>query len=214
MRANWTRSAPPTPCTTCRSPKGCKADARLRPSARPAPGGDRARQLPRGPGLGHAPDGGPRLRAGTPTPRSTSDCPRRSDGSGTRADTSSREVAGSSRPSTAPAARRRRQLAECLGAYANLLIAQGAPERAGELALAEPGDGARRSGDEKREAYAMGVLGTAQLHQGDVHSARQTFEDALVAASSDRRPGSGSIAHWATWPESRRSSATLPAPKS
>lgn len=79
------------------------------------------------------------------------------------------------RPGRAPSA----QLAECLSALANLLITQGALERAEELALQSLAM-ARLVEDEKREAYATAVLGTAQLHQGDVHTARQTFEDALI----------------------------------
>ena len=71
------------------------------------------------------------------------------------------------------------QLAEGLALYANLLITQGSLERAGELAR-QSLETARVVADDKREAYAMAVLGTAQLHQGDVHTARQTFEDALV----------------------------------
>jgi predicted ATPase/class 3 adenylate cyclase len=79
------------------------------------------------------------------------------------------------RPGRAPSG----QLAEGLALYANLLITRGALQRAGELAL-ESLATARVVADEKREAYAMAVLGTAQLHQGDVHAARRTFEDALV----------------------------------
>ncbi|HEX6055270.1 MAG TPA: adenylate/guanylate cyclase domain-containing protein, partial [Intrasporangium sp.] len=79
------------------------------------------------------------------------------------------------RPARAPSG----QLAEGLALYANLLITGGTPERAGELAL-QSLTTARVVADEKREAYAMAVLGTAQLHQGDLHTARQTFEDALV----------------------------------
>lgn len=38
---------------------------------------------------------------------------------------------------------------------------------------------ARKVADEEREAFAMGVVGTAQLHQGDLDAARRTFEDSL-----------------------------------
>ena len=71
------------------------------------------------------------------------------------------------------------QLADCLGTYANLLIARGEAERACEYATRSL-DVARTVTDEDREAFAMGVLGTAQLHRGDVESARRTFEDSLV----------------------------------
>lgn len=71
------------------------------------------------------------------------------------------------------------ELADCLGTYANLLIARGEAERACEYAT-QSLVVARTVTDEEREAYAMGVLGTAQLHRGDVESARQTFEDSLV----------------------------------
>jgi tetratricopeptide (TPR) repeat protein len=71
------------------------------------------------------------------------------------------------------------QLADCLGTYANLLIARGQPERACDYAT-QSLNVARTVADEEREAYAMGVLGTAQLHRGDVGSARQTFERSLA----------------------------------
>ncbi|CAN7270182.1 tetratricopeptide repeat protein [Terrabacter sp. LjRoot27] len=69
-------------------------------------------------------------------------------------------------------------LAECLGTYANLLIARGEADRSAELAT-QSLSVARAVGDEEREAFAMGVLGTAQLHQGDIDSARRTFEESL-----------------------------------
>jgi predicted ATPase/class 3 adenylate cyclase len=71
------------------------------------------------------------------------------------------------------------QLADCLGTYANLLIARGQAERACEYAT-QSLDVARTVTDEEREAFAMGVLGTAQMHRGDVESARQTFESSLA----------------------------------
>lgn len=80
------------------------------------------------------------------------------------------ELAGS-----APSA----QLADCLGTYANLLIARGEAERACEYAT-QSLVVARTVTDEEREAFAMGVLGTAQMHRGDVESARQTFESSLA----------------------------------
>ena len=80
------------------------------------------------------------------------------------------------------------ELAECLGAYANLLIARGEADRSAERAT-ESLTMARQVADEEREAFAMGVLGTAQLHQGDVDSARRTFEESL---SLHRRIGNQS----------------------
>jgi predicted ATPase/class 3 adenylate cyclase len=71
------------------------------------------------------------------------------------------------------------ELADCLGTYANLLIAQGESERACEFAMQSLVT-ARTVADEEREAFAMGVLGTAQLQRGDADSARQTFEEALT----------------------------------
>ncbi|WP_020145934.1 tetratricopeptide repeat protein [Terracoccus sp. 273MFTsu3.1] len=69
-------------------------------------------------------------------------------------------------------------LAECLGSYANLLLARGEPDRAADVA-ARSLTMARKVADEEREAFAMGVVGTAQLHQGDLDAARRTFEDSL-----------------------------------
>ncbi|KRC88327.1 hypothetical protein ASE25_15960 [Terrabacter sp. Root85] len=70
-------------------------------------------------------------------------------------------------------------VAECLGAYANLLIARGEPGRAADVA-ARSLTMARAVADEEREAFAMGIVGTARLHQGHVDTARRTFEDSLV----------------------------------
>ena len=88
------------------------------------------------------------------------------------------------RAGSAPSA----ELAECLGTYANLLIARGQADRGGEFAAMSL-DMARTVADEEREAFAMGILGTAQLHQGDVESARGTFEESL---SLHRRIGNQS----------------------
>ena len=71
------------------------------------------------------------------------------------------------------------ELADGLGAYANLLVAKGEPERACELARRGL-ETARAVDDEDRTAYAMGVLGTAQLHMGDLESGRHTLEGALA----------------------------------
>jgi tetratricopeptide (TPR) repeat protein len=71
------------------------------------------------------------------------------------------------------------ELADCLGAYSNLLLAQGESERACEFAMQSLVT-ARAIADEAREAYAMGVLGTAQLQRGDADSAHETFEEALA----------------------------------
>ena len=70
-------------------------------------------------------------------------------------------------------------LADCLGTYANLLIARGEAERACDHATQSLAV-ARSVADEEREAFAMGVLGTAQLHRGDLGSARHTFEESLA----------------------------------
>jgi len=70
------------------------------------------------------------------------------------------------------------ELADCLGTYANLLIARGESERACEFAMQGLAT-ARTVADEERAAFAMGVLGTAQLQRGDANTARQTFEEAL-----------------------------------
>jgi predicted ATPase/class 3 adenylate cyclase len=70
------------------------------------------------------------------------------------------------------------QLADSLGAYANLLIAQGEPERACDIAKRSL-ETARAIADEEREAFALGVLGTAQVHDGDADSARLSMEQAL-----------------------------------
>lgn len=70
-------------------------------------------------------------------------------------------------------------LAECLGTYANLLIARGDAERGAEFATRSL-TMARVVADEEREAFAMGIVGTAQLHRGELDSARQTFEESLT----------------------------------
>ncbi|KRF46690.1 adenylate/guanylate cyclase domain-containing protein [Terrabacter sp. Soil810] len=80
------------------------------------------------------------------------------------------------------------ELAACLGTYANLLIARGEADRSAEYAM-QSLSMARAVADEEREAFAMGVLGTAQLHQGDIHSAHRTFEESL---SLHRRIGNQS----------------------
>ena len=71
------------------------------------------------------------------------------------------------------------ELAECLATYANLLIAQGKPELACDFAR-QGLMTARKVADEEQEAFAMGVLGTAQAQRGEVDSARQTFEESLA----------------------------------
>ena len=81
-------------------------------------------------------------------------------------------LARDGRPPSAP-------LADCLGAYANLLITQGESERACEFATRGLMT-ARTIGDVDMEAYTMGVLGTAQLHHGDLEPARRTFEESLA----------------------------------
>jgi tetratricopeptide (TPR) repeat protein len=70
-------------------------------------------------------------------------------------------------------------LAECLASYANLLLAQGEFDRGCETASRSLFM-ARALGDEEREAYALGVLGTAQRQRGDVEAARDTLREALV----------------------------------
>ncbi|MGO4596761.1 tetratricopeptide repeat protein [Terrabacter sp. 2RAF25] len=79
-------------------------------------------------------------------------------------------------------------VAECLATYANLLIARGEADRGAELA-ARGLTMARDVADEEREAFAMGIAGTAQLHLGELDSARQTFEESL---SLHRRIGNPS----------------------
>ncbi len=73
---------------------------------------------------------------------------------------------------------RSEELAACLAGVANLLIAQGEAAPARDLA----GRGvtmARTLGDKDRLAFALGVLGTAQLYLGDVDAARQPLEEAI-----------------------------------
>jgi predicted ATPase/class 3 adenylate cyclase len=69
-------------------------------------------------------------------------------------------------------------LASGLAAYANLLLAQGEPDRACELA-ARGVEMARALDDEEPAAYALGVLGSAQIQRGDVEAARVTLREAL-----------------------------------
>ena len=69
-------------------------------------------------------------------------------------------------------------VAECLATYANLLIARGEPDHAADVA-ARSLTMARGAAEQEREAFAMGIVGTAQLHQGDIDSAGRTFEESL-----------------------------------
>jgi predicted ATPase/class 3 adenylate cyclase len=69
-------------------------------------------------------------------------------------------------------------LAECLVAYANLLLAQGDLERACDVA-SQGLTMARALDDEEKLAYALGVLGSAQIQRRDVEAARVTLSEAL-----------------------------------
>jgi predicted ATPase len=71
------------------------------------------------------------------------------------------------------------ELAEALAGYANIIVSLGEPARA--LAPAVAGlEMARVVGDDRGVAYALGVLGTAQIHLGDLDSASGTLEEGLV----------------------------------
>jgi tetratricopeptide (TPR) repeat protein len=70
-------------------------------------------------------------------------------------------------------------LAACLGDLANLLLALGEPARARATA-AESLRMAQDLGDRTREAFAFGVLGSAEVQSGDVASAAVTLEGSLA----------------------------------
>jgi predicted ATPase/class 3 adenylate cyclase len=70
-------------------------------------------------------------------------------------------------------------LARSLTGYANILISLGEPERAGDYA-AQGLAMAREVGDDEQQAYALGVLGTAQLGLGDLDAASSTLEQNLA----------------------------------
>jgi predicted ATPase/class 3 adenylate cyclase len=80
------------------------------------------------------------------------------------------------------------ELASCYGDLANLLIAAGEPERAVGLA----GRGlamAKALGDSERVAFALGVLGTAELHTGELAAASRTLEESLELHRKLGNPG-------------------------
>ena len=63
------------------------------------------------------------------------------------------------------------------------------------------------------EAFALGLLGTAQQQLGDVEAARGTLEEALDAAPPASATRAGWRGRWATSPASRRNWATSIAPR-
>jgi predicted ATPase len=69
-------------------------------------------------------------------------------------------------------------LVDCLAVLANLLVAQGEIVRARDLA-ARSVTLARTDGDARRLAYALGVLGTAQLHLDHLDAARASLQEAV-----------------------------------
>jgi predicted ATPase/class 3 adenylate cyclase len=71
------------------------------------------------------------------------------------------------------------ELADALGGFANLLIYQGEPVRARDLATASL-TMSRTLGDQERAAFAWGVLGTAEQESGDVEAAQRSLGEALT----------------------------------
>lgn len=71
-----------------------------------------------------------------------------------------------------------REPASCLGGLANKLIAQGEFELARDFA-AQGLEMSRVCGEDEVAAFALLVLGTAQLQAGDLDAARRTFEESL-----------------------------------
>ena len=80
------------------------------------------------------------------------------------------------------------ELCACLGDLANLLLGLGDPARARDVA-GESLRMARTLGERAREAFAYGVLGTAQVQTGDVSSAAVTLEDSLQLHRDLGNPG-------------------------
>ncbi len=76
-------------------------------------------------------------------------------------------------------------LADCLAGFANLLVARGDPERARDVAASSL-TMARNLSDDDTVGFALGVLGTAQMHLHDIDSARHSFEESV---SQHRRSG-------------------------
>jgi predicted ATPase/class 3 adenylate cyclase len=72
------------------------------------------------------------------------------------------------------------QLASCLSGLANLLMVQGEIERAHELAR-QSLTMARSLDDPETEAFALGLLGTAEQQLGDVDAARSTLQETVEA---------------------------------
>jgi tetratricopeptide (TPR) repeat protein len=72
-----------------------------------------------------------------------------------------------------------RPLATCLGGLANILLAQGEPKAAADLARRSL-TMARTLGDPTTEAFALNLLGTAQVQLGDVEAARVTIQESLA----------------------------------
>jgi tetratricopeptide (TPR) repeat protein len=70
------------------------------------------------------------------------------------------------------------QLATCLGGLANLLLGQGEPRAARDAARRSLAM-ARSLDDGAAEAYALGLLGTAEQHLGDVEAARATLRQSM-----------------------------------
>jgi predicted ATPase/class 3 adenylate cyclase len=71
-----------------------------------------------------------------------------------------------------------RELASCLGGLANTLITQGEFELAREIA-AQSLEMSLACGEDDVAAFALLVLGTAQLQAGDLEVARRTLEESL-----------------------------------
>ena len=80
------------------------------------------------------------------------------------------------------------ELCAALGDLANLLLGLGEPAQAREVA-GESLRMARELGERSREAFAFGVLGTAQVQTGDVASAAVTLEDSLELHRQLGNPG-------------------------
>lgn len=80
------------------------------------------------------------------------------------------------------------QLAACLSGLADLLLLQGEFDRAHDLA--EQGLSMARSlGDEDTEGFALAVLGTTELHRGDMETARTTLHGAAELHRQRRSHG-------------------------
>lgn len=80
------------------------------------------------------------------------------------------------------------QLAACLGGLANVLLVQGAPDRAHAAA----GDSlamARAVDDPAVEVFALGLLGTTEQQLGDLEAARTTLREALALHRSSGNQG-------------------------